>query len=85
MATKMVVISTSAGGISEYLHNGVNGFLVPIGDKNALAHAMEKALKLFPHEYEKIATNAWKTALSFSIERTADKYIQLFEELISNL
>ncbi len=84
MVTKMVVISTSAGGISEYLHNGVNGFLVPIGDKNALAHAMEKALKLSPQEYEKIATNAWKTALSFSIERTADKYIQLFEELISN-
>jgi glycosyltransferase involved in cell wall biosynthesis len=84
MATKILVIATATQGVSSYLINESNGFLVPIGDKNALAHAMVKALKLSPQEYERISTNAWKTAQNFSIERTADKYIQLFEELISN-
>jgi glycosyltransferase involved in cell wall biosynthesis len=83
MATEMVVISTNAGGIKEYLKDGYNGFLVPIGDKEKLKRAMEKALNLSPERYRKLATRARETAKEYSIERTAEGYIKLFEELSS--
>jgi glycosyltransferase involved in cell wall biosynthesis len=83
MATEMVVISTAAGGIPEYLKDGENGFLVPVGDEVALAKAMERALNLSPQEYHRLAVNARQTAQNYSIERTAQKYIELFEELVS--
>ena len=83
MATKMVVISTAAGGIPEYLKNEKNGFLVPVGDADALAKAMERALKLSPEEYQKMGENALQTARNYSIERTAQKYVELFEELLN--
>ncbi len=83
MATEMVVISTAAGGIPEYLKDGKNGFLVPVGDEKALADAMNKALHLSEEEYKKIATSARRTAQNYSIERTARKYIELFEELMA--
>jgi glycosyltransferase involved in cell wall biosynthesis len=82
MATEMVVISTNAGGIKEYLRNGYNGFLVPVGDKVKLKQAMEKALKLSSEEYQHLANKARETAKGYSIEKTAEGYIKLFEELI---
>ena len=81
MATGMVVISTSAGGISEYLRDGENGFLVPVGDKEKLLRAMERALNLSEEEYRQMGKRAMETAKGYSIERTAEGYIKLFEEL----
>jgi len=81
MATEMVVISTNAGGIPEYLKDGENGFIVPVGDKKKLKLAMEKVLKLSPERYKEIATRARETAKNYSIERTAEGYIKLFEEV----
>ena len=83
MATEMVVISTDAGGIKEYLKDGYNGFLTPVGDRDRLVRAMEIALKLTAKDYRKFSTNARKTAENYSIERTAEGYINLFEELLS--
>ncbi len=82
MATGMVVISTSAGGISEYLHDGKNGFLVPVGDGEKLLQAMERALNLSEEEYRQMGERAMETSRGYSIEKTAEGYIRLFEELI---
>jgi len=82
MATGKVVISTAAGGIPEYLIDGKNGFLVPTGDADALARAMERALKLSPADYRRLSLEAQKTAQNYSIEKTAFKYGKLFEELL---
>jgi len=84
MATEMVVISTSAGGISDYLRDGENGFLVPVGDENRLLRTMERALKLSGEQYRRMGRMARETAEGFSIERTAEGYIKLFEELSTN-
>jgi len=81
MATEMVVISTAVGGIPKYLKDGINGFLVPSGDVEALARAMEKVLKLDSKDYRSIAGRARQTAQNFSIEKTAEKYIELFKEI----
>ena len=82
MATGMVVISTSAGGISEYLRDGENGFLVPVGDKEKLLRAMERALNLSEVEYRQMGKRAMETAEGYSIERTAEGYVRLFNELL---
>ena len=82
MATRMVVISTAVGGIPKYLKNEFNGFLVPPEDPVALAKAMKKAILLDAQQYDRLAENAYLTAQNFSIEKTAEKYIKLFEELL---
>ena len=82
MATKMVVISTAVGGIPSYLRHGENGFLVKPSSPEELAKAMKKALNISQSEYQRLGQNAFKTALNYSIGRTAQKYIELFEELV---
>jgi len=81
MATGKVVISTLAGGIEEYLQDGINGFSVPVGDFNGLKKKMEQVLTLPDDKKKTIVENAINTASQFSIEKTAEKYIQLFNEL----
>jgi glycosyltransferase involved in cell wall biosynthesis len=83
MATGKVVLSTLAGGISEYLKDGENGFSCPIGDVNCLTEKMKKMLSLSEEEYKRLSENAIKTANEYSIERTTEKYIKLFQELMN--
>ncbi|HJU47870.1 MAG TPA: glycosyltransferase, partial [Gaiellaceae bacterium] len=44
LAAGTPVIATAAGGVAEVVHDGVNGLLVPIGDADALAAAVERYL-----------------------------------------
>ncbi len=83
MAAGKVVISTLAGGIGEYLIDGYNGFSVPVGEFQLLGNKMKEALKLDKEEYNKLSQNAIKTAKNYSMEKTTDKYIQLFQELLA--
>ncbi|NPA53523.1 MAG: glycosyltransferase family 4 protein [Aquificae bacterium] len=82
MATGKVVLSTLAGGIDEYLKDGYNGFSVPVGDFLGLKDKMKYIANIPLNEYIKISENAVKTAQNYSIEKTADKYIKLFEEIV---
>ena len=81
MATGKIVLSTLAGGIGEYLKDGINGFSVPVGDVKGLTEKMKKMLNLPDEEYRKISKRAIETAREYSIERTTEKYIELFKEL----
>jgi len=83
MATGKVVLSTLAGGIGEYLKDGENGFSVPVGDIEGLTEKMRLMLNLSDEEYKKIALKAVETAKEYSIDKTADKYINLFTEMLS--
>ncbi len=42
LAVGTPVISTNAGGVAEVLRDGVNGLVVPVGDVDALAAAIER-------------------------------------------
>ncbi|MCS7262653.1 MAG: glycosyltransferase family 4 protein [Aquificaceae bacterium] len=82
MACGKVVVSTLAGGIGEYLRDGENGFGVPVGDLKSLTEKLRLVLEL-PEERQKlIASRAIQTAQEYSIERTADLYVELFKELV---
>ncbi len=82
MATGKVVLSTLAGGIGEYLKDGINGFAVSVDDVHGLTHKMRFMLSISEKEYENIAKRAVETAQKYSIENTARKYIELFQELL---
>ncbi len=46
MARQRPVLSTYIAGIPELVRNGIDGFLVPAGDRNALANMIEAVLAL---------------------------------------
>jgi glycosyltransferase involved in cell wall biosynthesis len=81
MASGLVCISTNVGGISEYMKDGINGFLIPPKDINAMAKAMEKVLNLDSNVREHIIQNAIATSKEYSIENMLSKYVKLLEEL----
>ncbi len=82
MASGKVVLSTLAGGIGEYLKDGINGFSCPVGDVDCLTYKMKRMLSLTKEEYDKISNRAVKTALQYSIEDTAQRWRNLINEII---
>ncbi|MEZ0324099.1 MAG: glycosyltransferase family 4 protein [Hydrogenothermaceae bacterium] len=83
MATGKVVLSTLAGGIGEYLIDGYNGFAVDVGDFENFTKKLNYMINLQKEEYERLSKNAVETAKEYSIEKTAEGYIKLFEEIVS--
>ena len=83
MATGRIVISTNAGGIPEYLIDGHNGFMVNVGDYEAMANKIISAVKMSEDVRNKISMNAMQTARKYSIECTVDKYVNLLNSLRS--
>ncbi|WP_457567757.1 glycosyltransferase [Desulfurobacterium sp.] len=81
MASGKVVVSSLAGGIGEYLKDGINGFTAPVENPVALAEAMKKAASLDENSYKKIASRAVETARRYSIEETGRKWRALIESL----
>ncbi|MGC8588131.1 MAG: glycosyltransferase family 4 protein, partial [Hydrogenobaculum sp.] len=58
MASGLVCISTDVGGITEYMKDSVNGFLIKPKDIDAMSKAMEKVLNLDDQTKESIIKNA---------------------------
>lgn len=56
-----LVLSTDCGGMGEVIKDGVNGFLVPIRNPEAMAAAIQKIQKLSREEKEKIIAAAQET------------------------
>lgn len=66
------MVSTDCGGPAEILEDGRYGRLVPGGDAEALAQAMQDSLGA-RHDKEALK----RRAADFSPDRIADRYLQL--------
>ncbi len=78
IATGCPVVSTeSPGGTSEILDNGRYGLLVPVEDEQALSDAMLKAL-----DTEWNSEELKRRAATFSVDRAAEEYLNLFERIL---
>jgi glycosyltransferase involved in cell wall biosynthesis len=62
MATGRAIITTDAPGCRETVRDGVNGFLVPVRDVEALVGAMEKFL-LEPELIEQMGKKSREIAI----------------------
>jgi L-malate glycosyltransferase len=83
MNAGLPVIATNAGGNAELVHNGVNGFLVPVGDADQLAATTitmlsdtENALSMGEKGYLILTKE-------FGIENMLNKTIELYNSLLN--
>ena len=83
MAIGMPVISTDCPtGPGDMIEDGVNGFLIPVGDADALADRMERYMNMTADERAAIGTAARRTVLeNYTAGNIADKWEKLFAEL----
>jgi glycosyltransferase involved in cell wall biosynthesis len=85
MAAGLPVVATDAGGTRELIDDGVHGFLVPVGDEDALLARVSQVLadpdlarRLGQAAHERVATQ-------FSAQTLARTYCDLVERLLAGL
>ncbi len=82
MASGLPVIASSVGGMTEVVHDGVNGFLVPAGDAPALAAAILKACD--PAAHAKLSQGARRVAMEeFDWQVVGAKWLTFYEAALS--
>lgn len=75
MACRCPVVSTQVGGPLDTIKEGVNGYLVPLGDSTALANQLVHVLTLPEAEWQAMSDAAYDTATQY----TWDDATELFE------
>jgi glycosyltransferase involved in cell wall biosynthesis len=77
------VVATDHGGSRETVLPGETGWLVPPGDPQALAAAIEQALTLTPDDRQALADRAIAhTRANFSTERMCARTLGVYEEIL---
>ncbi len=80
MALGRPVLSSAVAGIPELVHAGENGWLIPAGDVDALATALEDFLSRAPEELSAMGDAARRRVLErHSVDREAAKLAALFQ------
>jgi len=78
MACKVPVIGSNIGGLKDYIIPNYNGFFFNVGNYNDLANKIITYISLSTEEKKIIENNAYKTALTYSSEKTKyDLYSKL--------
>ena len=81
MACGTSVVASRAGGIPELAVDGETGTLVPVGDANALAAAVNALLDDEAQRRRFAEAGLARVRELFTLERQADAYIAWYEEL----
>lgn len=74
MACRCPVISTRVGGPIDIIDEGVNGFLVPIGDVAQMAGALERFFQLSAEQWQAMSDAAHQTAVRYTWDNAADLF-----------
>lgn len=78
MASGCPVVATRTGGFEMVIREGIDGTLVPCGDTDALAEALERLLTS-PDQLDRMGTEARKRILAdFTAEREAAALLQIY-------
>lgn len=82
MACGTVPIATRVGGLPEVVTDGQDGYLVPVGDTDAMAEVAESVLRS-PERTRQLRAAARNTSLSrFGSESVIRMYVSLYESLL---
>jgi glycosyltransferase involved in cell wall biosynthesis len=82
MACGLPIVGTQASGLHELVREGVNGYLVPIKDPNALAEALAR---LIDNGYERRRMGRESRKLAereFAWDYIAQQYVKVYEQVI---
>ena len=82
-ATKKLVLTIKTDVSSEFIKDGVNGFVVPKNDTYFLRKKLKEIMEMSDAEREKITNKAFDMVADFSADIVVDNYIKIFENLIS--
>lgn len=80
-AAGLPTIVTDVGGCREVVEAGPSGYIVPPNDVNAYRDALQKMMD-DPIGRETFSKNAVITARKFSISSTAERYAQIYKEVL---
>lgn len=75
------ICATDAGGIPEIVESGVSGLLTPAGDAEALGRCIARVLD-DPALAARLAAAAGARAPAFSIERSVENTLRVFERVL---
>jgi glycosyltransferase involved in cell wall biosynthesis len=82
MAAGKAVVATRGGGVPEFVQDGVTGLLVPMGDAEAMARAMERLLGDRPLRQE-LGKRARRQVIDgFTIRHTAQNVQKVYDAFI---
>src|SRR6185437_10648175 len=85
MALRRPVISTYVAGIPELVEDGVQGWLVPAGDIDALVGAMQNCLDAQPETLQRMGNAALeKVSRLHDVSVEAGRLAQLFAAAVDN-
>ena len=84
MASGCVTIGIQGEGISDFIIDGENGYLVPLDDVDAIVLAVKNCLE-DRQLLEKIATKGKLDANRQTWSKNADEYSDLFNELVKQI
>lgn len=80
LACGAVVVTTRTSGIPDVVRDGVNGWMVPPDDPEALADAVVRAISAPPEHREEMARRARETAMGHSWDLVAERFMASFDE-----
>jgi len=82
-ASGLIAVSTDAGGAREAVEDGATGYIVPIGDAQALSQAISRVESLDEAAREQMARAARRRALAlFDIHSVTGQWERLYGELL---
>lgn len=81
MAQGRPVVATAVGGVGDVIEDGRSGVLVPPRDPSALARALELLLR-DPGRREELAAGGRNRLEDFTMERAAERFAALYDELL---
>lgn len=83
MSCRVPVAGFNTGGIPDMVENGLTGYLAETSDAEGLTDAINQILKLDKNEYIKMADNCREKVLTrFTLSYQADKYIEVYQNLL---
>ncbi len=81
MACGLPVVASRASGLEELVHEGINGYLVPINDPAALADRLADLVEN-PYERQRMGKESRKVAeQEFAWEYISEQYIEIYRRI----
>ena len=76
----MPVVSTNAGGCADAVKDGLNGYIVPIGDENLLAEKMNDLVD--KNKRKRFGENSFRFAHEkYSVAAFGERFMKIINEL----
>lgn len=65
------IVTTRCGGPEDYVEDGVSGFVVPVGDSQAIADAVRRVLELPEDEWQRMSCASYEISRRFDWDKSA--------------